>query len=749
MNNVLQIPVRPGGMLSDVVKTEMGGHQHQEVKNLKQNKSGLWECVDGYIDLFENGSYNDLTASIEIYDEYSGDRFILFQHGIGLYRLDYNAGIGNGYENEEPAAVSLPSGVTIGGSAVLRFFYFRGVVRITGASDPLWYSYVDRTLFEDAWEEIYRGGFETDTESWTGSSATVSQYDCDADADGSGMWGAPEQQYGLKVVQNPANTGVAKRSFIIESGKTIRFWGMFYRASGGTGNITIKLGSSDGGSEYGTLTSTTEDAWTELTAEFTSTGTTLYVELMPSDGAANDTAYFDFILIEECCPVTIQDWVMEKAELMSQELQLDNVFDPDRDSDTGKKAVFGKAFTKYDNAQFCLMGNLNNQFSAPPYQFTAIDSEIGSLEYHTDGFVRGFDFELNGSDLENSFPNKRMTDFGFAFAVHELESLPIDDSELVFYVSRILSLINGVETFSFHRENYYYDNVELNRIYFVTGDATAPSEVDGFFRVGLRIFIHGTTGAGIDTIITEVNDAYFEIAHKIHGNLVGGAIAQSFDADVQVEKKWVYDASNGYNTRVGVDLDRQVNEFYGFVDIPSGTSDIAPDYTHHVVIEDRAYVNSGEDEEEDTVRYSSLEMFDCFPNGNLIQTEVGDVDQIKAIVKRGNRLVMLKRNSFSQGNFSGGRYYEDIGIRQQGLFGDSLFIVVDDVLYFGDEQDVFAWNGVQAVPLLNNLKMKEFYKAYVDANSLILYNKLNNELWFILKGGASDQVLVFDIDKGE
>jgi len=291
--------------------------------------------------------------------------------------------------------------------------------------------------------------------------------------------------------------------------------------------------------------------------------------------------------------------------------------------------------------------------------------------------------------------------------------------------------------------------IEKNRIYFVAGAATAPSEVDGYFRVGMRIKIQGTNLPEIETIITEVDDAYIEIAHKIYSNLVGVDILQSFPAHIRFEKKWIYDASNGYNILLGVDLDSQINEFYAFVDIPSGTMDINPNYSHHVVIEDRAYVNSQEDEEQDIVRYSPLNMFDCFPNGNLIQTEVGDVDQIKAIVKRGNRLMMLKRNSFSQGNFVGGSYYEDIGIKQQGLYGDYLLIVVNDVIYFGDEQDVFAWNGVQAIPLLNQLKMKEFYKTYVSTDSLILYNKLNNELWFVLKGGASDQILVFDIDRSE
>jgi len=448
LNDLVKIAVRPGGMLADVVKTELGEYQHQEVKNLRQNKSGLWECVPGYIDLFENGSYTNIKAAVEIYDEYSGDRFILFQNGTGLYRIDYDSGDGNGYENETPTALSLPSGVTIGASAVIRFFYFRGVVRITGASDPLWYSYVDRTLFEDAWEEIYLGTFESDTESWTESDATISQYDCDADADATGMFGAPELQHALKVVQT-VNTGVAKKSFTIESGKTIRFWAMAFGAVILSGNMTIKLGSSDGASDYGLLTSTIENEWLTLSAEFTSTGTTLYVELMPSDGTGLDKAYFDFVLIEEGCPIVIQDWVLEKAELTSQEFQLDSIFDPDRDSDTGKKVVFGKAFTKYDGGQYSLMSDLSKQFSPPPYTVTEINCEIGSLNYHTDGFIRGFELELNGSDLENNFKNKRMTDVGFAFANVLRANIPYNEDELTFYIAKMFSIQNGIEFLNF------------------------------------------------------------------------------------------------------------------------------------------------------------------------------------------------------------------------------------------------------------------------------------------------------------
>ena len=143
----LDIEIKPGTMFSDLVETELGTKRHDEVVNLRQEKVGEWECVKGYID--GKTGFTGLKNGIEVTEDRTSERFLLLQDGTDLKRIDYDISASplTGYESETATTISLPSGVTIGASAKLRFFYFRGVVRITGSSEPMWYGYISRTLF--------------------------------------------------------------------------------------------------------------------------------------------------------------------------------------------------------------------------------------------------------------------------------------------------------------------------------------------------------------------------------------------------------------------------------------------------------------------------------------------------------------------------------------------------------------------------------------------------------------------------
>ena len=91
MAEFIKIPIRPGGMNRDQIENDLGYNEFYEVKNLRQNKIGEWECVKGYLTHFAfapNG--NNIKAATEITDDLSGDRFILFQDGTTLKRLDYD-----------------------------------------------------------------------------------------------------------------------------------------------------------------------------------------------------------------------------------------------------------------------------------------------------------------------------------------------------------------------------------------------------------------------------------------------------------------------------------------------------------------------------------------------------------------------------------------------------------------------------------------------------------------------------------
>lgn len=146
MGKIIDIPIVPAKMASDVVEDALG-FNHQRVENLRQIKKGEWELVTGRKDT--HSGLTNLKAGVEVTEDVSGDRFYLLQVGTTIQRIDYD--ISNspnfGYESETPTTLTLPPGVTIASTDTLKFFVFRGIVRISGASEPMWYGYVDRTVF--------------------------------------------------------------------------------------------------------------------------------------------------------------------------------------------------------------------------------------------------------------------------------------------------------------------------------------------------------------------------------------------------------------------------------------------------------------------------------------------------------------------------------------------------------------------------------------------------------------------------
>lgn len=763
MSEEIKITVEPGGMLSDVVETELGPMQHQTVKNLRQNKRGLWEIVDGAIQLFQDATYKtNIKAAIEIDDEYSGDRFILFQHGTGLYRVDYDDGDGNGYENEAAAAVSLPSGVTIGATATLRFFYFRGVVRISGASSPMWYSYISgRTWFADALENIDTDDFNTDEESWTGNTATaaVSADQC--------IFETIDDANSLKVTQTGAD-GTARKTFTLVSGEDYIFRCWIWKDTvGSDGNPTIALGSSAyGGTEYGSQTITDRDEWVKVEKTFTATGTSLYVEFNPGSGASDDIGYMDYVWLDRvgCSNAVSAGWKLVKAELAVETLECPaNAYDGCSDDEYGNPTksssdnhgIFCKYSFVYDEAQYSLPEDITRDFTPGALHPLVLDNQVS----YTGNQFQRFKIRVPGSALETTFINDRITGLCIFLKSVVMGSGTIvnDDDSDPFYLFNDIDLLSALDDIVYERDNFYWVDTIVNRLYINYG-GTYSDDVctyDGYFQKGAAVTLKTVTDE-IDTVVARVNaDAnglYIDFVDDLTAIIAGGATTD-IQIGVKITPKWYYDSSEGYSFWQCVDADSPpaANEAYDYIDIPAGTSDINPDYTHHVVIEDRAYVNSGEDEEQDVVRYSPLYQLDSFPNGQIIQTQVGDSDTIRAIVKRANRLVILKRKSFSQGNFVGGSYYEDIGIANQGLYSTAVFafMVAEDILYFMDQEDIFAWNGVQLVPLLNTMGIKEYYKSYVDTDSLFIYDKQNREIWAVLKTGATDHILVFDMDRKE
>ena len=579
-------------MLSDIDPREMGDVQHQQVINLFENKKGQWECVRGYTNVVTG--LTNIKSSVEVTEDQTSERFLLIQDGQTLKRVNYN----NGYLGETIDTLTLPSGVTIGASAKLRFFYFRGVVRITGASSPLWYGYISRTLFPDA------------------------------DSSGS------------KV---------------------------------------------------------------------------------------------------------IAEWVLQKAELQKYAIH-ETKFGEHKLGSTGASYFLRSSYV-YDGSQYALMEDGVTSTSFPQ---TLSDIEIVSYASATGGWM--FLDILIPDSVSGVNMNKRLT--GVLVMIGSNSYGVFDEATNVWRVGEFLDFSDNLGKVNYRHSigdhPLRYDGVNDNRLQFIHGSHSENMAQDGYIMEGMTVTIKNSNGSVIDATVNNVNEnpssgriEWFEIDSDVSNLLTTGlGTAEEINASMQLTRFWDYTPGTGYTTRIIVDL-LTGNTFADFTSIPAGTKHNTPDYTHYAVIEDIAYCASNETEEEDSIRYSPINQFDNFPIGNLIQTETGSIDAIKAIAKRSNRLMIFKGASISQGNFVSSQYYEDIGISENGLFSLDGYVMQGAIAYFIDKDDVYIFDGSEPRALLRGQGMRSIYRDNVNSSSFLAYNMLDNEL-LVLVGS---KILSYRFDK--
>ncbi|MCB0302848.1 MAG: hypothetical protein KDI38_03625 [Calditrichaeota bacterium] len=575
-----RVDIRPGGMLSDKVPNELGATQHQTVKNLRQNKLGQWQAVSPYANL--KTGLSSVKAAIEVTEDRTDERFILFQSGTSLYRLDYSAGYAG-----TPTLLTLPSGVTIGASATLRFFYHAGVVRITGASEPMWYGYIDRTLFEDSGDDIVLADWVLEKAAVSNSALTIALSD-----------------------QLPYRTSASA------SGSGDRYW-----------FLKVFFVFDDG--QYSLLTTP-------------SIGTPELVAFSPRSALPSD-------------------------------LFLTN------DGTDAMKAYF----------------------------------------------------TISGTGLKTAFPNKRVTGIGFCLAISS--TIQSTEDNLDWRVAHVEDFGRPIDDLAFHHNDLKYVGADANKLYVEAGNSVLEQ---GFISVGDTIIFtndNGTVTTTVSAIGVSGSDRVYTFDDAITDLVTSVGVDENPipGTAITLTRQWDYGAVTGYSIYValaaGVGLTYE--EFTG---TPVNSEDITPDYRHHQVIAGIAYVDPQTAGEEDFVRYSPTSQYDVFPIGNTFGTQIGDTDRIKAMIERDGRLIILKGNSGSQGNWSGSQFYKDVGFLERGLYGEFGLLVVDNVLYWIARDDVYAYGGgPQPLGLLSNHGLRQYYLSNVDTSTFLAWDKLNSELLII------------------
>lgn len=264
-----------------------------------------------------------------------------------------------------------------------------------------------------------------------------------------------------------------------------------------------------------------------------------------------------------------------------------------------------------------------------------------------------------------------------------------------------------------------------------------------FGESGIACTVYDNAGSEVNTTISSITfekidvfkwDVYYHRGIRIRINF-GSAINSITSFRTLAIKRLAINRSSTIDFCFGFDnMDWDGYDYHEYADIPAGTDNISPNYSHHIVIGDRAYVTSLENEEEDFVRYSAQNKYDVFPDTNLISTGAGDLDRNMVIVARDDKFMILKRNSITQGQMTGETYFQDTAFTRHGLYPLKGYIVLDHILYVMEKDDIYAFAGTEPEPLMGLTKIREFYRANVDTNSFFAFDNQNNELWVILNG---------------
>lgn len=325
----------------------------------------------------------------------------------------------------------------------------------------------------------------------------------------------------------------------------------------------------------------------------------------------------------------------------------------------------------------------------------------------------------------------------------------------VYYLAEIIPITDDDETsryvsYSRPARNHPTLNhrLTLSWPYFAGSDydEAITHKEDGYLFQGAIIDIQSAAdtmnNVVVDTVISTTGDSLMLATNRDLSDLDLAMASTWPNVKITLHKNWVYVPDLGFHTGVGLDLFNQATEYYTFADITAGVSEIAPDYKQIEIINGRSFVISNESDEGGMLRYSPLYQYDVLPNTNIIQTRTGDLDRNMTIINRDDRLVIMKRFAVEQGNVTD-NYYRDVAFSGHGLYAKNGYMVLDNIVYIMDQQDLYAFDGNTFVPFMENTMMRQYYRDHVDTTSFLAYDQKNKELFVVL-----DSVnIVFQMDK--
>jgi hypothetical protein len=720
--------IKPGGMATDVEDHKLGMVQrHLEVKNLRQTKVGLWEVVKPYIELDIFGLSGVVSAE-EFYYKNTDERFMLVQlsgTNNAVRRYNYSSGYSSTY-----TTISFPSGVTIPTGNKLRYFFYNNVIRITGASEPLWYGYIDETLFQKSYSDLYLNYFDTsgDETDFTAVDGSVG-YETTIKLYSNGS---------LKLVCLASlSSPYCYRHITSSVAKKHKIYLRLYNPNTSV-TMSIKIGSTANGAEYTSEEFTTLNEWLVFDYEFETAVSSFYITFRYSGSTAYFmNCYLDYVWVKEPQEIILQDWYMRKTKIEPLTVELDYGVFKNRDTSTDR-TNFMKAFLGYDGSQYSLPADIDRLYTNTGTPVTDFASEI----YRGTNTLAMLDIITGNIAVDTGIVNERIS--GIYLLLSSLVGLgsAIKETELSYYTKDVLSFREAVEDVYYLKDNFNYSATYKNRLYLtstVSSDQFYPG--DGLFRIGQKIKLVNSVGS-LNTVITNIyfSGADFGNYMEVLDNIYPALKSSDTDGDltetsVQNSIEWSYLGAAGYSLPVSIDLTTQITAYDDFTGVSQNEESISPNYDHHIIIDNVAHVNSKEADEYGLVRVSPIYQFDVLPKSSNFRTATDPAYDITTLVNRDNKLMVLKEKSFSQGLYYGGLWREGASEVKTGIIGADAYLVWNSALYYMDKDDIYVYFGAgQPQALMKTELMRKIYREYVNNSSFMLWNKYENELLVILNG---------------
>jgi hypothetical protein len=741
------LTLAPGSEVSDLMPEQLGPNQFKNTKGLKIGDDGLFENFTPATPVYSHAQLYSYMAVIEITYDKTDERFLLVQSSDGLYRIDYDADDGNGYENEAPVAITLPTGISIPDGVTLKFAYLNGAVRIIGtvttATDEettLWYGYVAaKTLFVGAWEILARYDFETDIEGFTGVNCALSSEDITLAANGTNVMRASYVGTGLmKATKTISIAGHEDDSF------RFMVYGHRTQYDDPAPAMRVNVLKASDSSVLATLDNPEPDngKWYMFELTFDGSGeTSVIIELIASMDVQTGTPVcdWDLLMLEVDSSISMSaGWKILVSAIEQPDdfvgYAAGSVPYIDGNVDNDENVLFVKTSLNFDQSQFSLLKPVKTTGIT---QITGIDSEIGSTKFPLCGMLSISKTTAEAID--------RLTRLLICQAESPM-GVGLKEDDLVWTVAADLDLTETLQPYVYAKKDFWYDPTPANarKLYFAHDKSSGNDDSvvgDAYFTEDQRITIGNySNGESVSARVILVTADYVEISCPDLATIIDSGYNDSIV--VSIDRDWMYD-SGKYYLPMGFQAGAYINDFYQYSGIPAGTTTLTPKKQNIIYIGDRAFAISLETDDEGRIRYSPSLQFDSFPEGQTISINSGEIDTIQNIMAWNGKLLVFTLRTVSQFQLIGTSYQEDIKFFNQGLYSVNGCLVIDGLAYWLDKEECFVYDGGLPQPLMRSAGVAKIYRDNISAYSFIGYNKLDREIWFF----HENTIQVYQIDK--